>query len=86
MDYLLRVADENIVNVAYLFLLASLILVGFFGFYILSNKNKDLFVFKRTAHLSSTLERFGWLSSSASIIVYFIIIFLEILLMQVSGV
>lgn len=86
MDYLGRVANENILNVAYLFLLASLILVGFFGFYILSIKNKYLFAFKKTEHLSSTLTRFGWFSSSAAIIIYFVIIFFEILLVQVSGV
>lgn len=85
MDYLGRVADENILNVAYLFLLASLILVGFFGFYILSIKNKDLFVFKKTEHKSSTLKRFGWFSSSAAIIIYCVIIFLEIVLVQASG-
>lgn len=86
MDYLLRVSDENILNVAYLFLLASLIIIGFFGFYILSNKNKDLFAFKKTAHISSTLRRFGWFSAVISIIIYFVIIFIEIFLMQISGV
>ena len=82
MDYLTRISDENMLNVAYLFLLASLIIVGFFGFYILSIKNKDLFVFKKTAHISTSVSRFKWFSSTASIIIYFVIIFFEIMLVQ----
>ncbi len=85
MDYLSRVADENMLNVVYLFLLASLIIVGFFGFYILSIKNKALFAFKKTGHLSSTIKRFGWFSASVSIIIYFVIVFLEIIFVQLSG-
>ena len=76
------ISDENMLNVAYLFLLASLIIVGFFGFYILSIKNKDLFVFKKTAHISTSVSRFKWFSSTASIIIYFVIIFFEIMLVQ----
>ena len=45
LDYLSRVIDENILNVFYTFLLASIIIMGFFGFYILSVKKKNLFSF-----------------------------------------
>ena len=74
--------DENILNIAYLFLLATLILIGFFGFYILSSKNKDLFNFKKTHHISSSIKRFGWLIFSPPIIIYCVIILLEILSIQ----
>jgi len=82
MDYLGRFLDENILNVCYLFLLSSLILIGFFGFYILSVKNQELFSFKKTEHISSSLKRFGWFFSSAPIIIYCVIVFLEILMVQ----
>lgn len=82
MDYIGKVADYDILNVFYLFLLAALIIMGFFGFYLLSLKKKDLFAFKKTDHISSTAKRFGWFASSAAIIVYFVIIFIEIISVQ----
>ena len=75
--------DENILIILNLFLMSFLILIGIFGFYILSIKNKNLLSFDKTPHISTSIQKFGWFSASASIIVFFSITFLEILAVQI---
>lgn len=86
MDYLSRGMDEGLITVIYLFLMAFLMIIGILGFYLLSIKNKKLFSYDETDHKSTSMQRFGWFSGSASIIVFFSITFLEILAMQLSSV
>lgn len=82
-DYLSGFMDENILIILNLFLMSFLILIGIFGFYILSIKNKNLLSFDKTPHISTSIQKFGWFSASASIIVFFSITFLEILAVQI---
>lgn len=82
IDYLSMSVGDDIIGIFYMFLLAAAITIGIFGFYMLSIKNKNLFTFKKTGHISSTIKRFGWFISSPTIIVYIVIIFLEILSVQ----
>ena len=82
IDYLSMSVGDDIIGIFYMFLLAAAITIGIFGFYMLSIKNKNLFAFKKTGHISSTPKRFGWFISSPTIIVYIVIIFLEILSVQ----
>lgn len=85
LDYVGRYVQEEFLNIIYLFLLAIFIIAGILSIYILSFKKKDLFSYKKSLHISSSMQKFGWFSSSASIIIYFIIIFLEILSVQLSA-
>ena len=85
LQYSKNIIDENIINVLYLFLIAFFIIVGFFAFHMLSLKNKDLFNYKMEKNNnSSALQKFGWLASTASIIVYFVAIILEIIATQIT--
>lgn len=81
-DYLGGIVDDNLLVIINLFLMAFLIIIGIFGFYILSIKNKKFLSFNKTPHISSSMQKFGWFSASAAIIVFFAITFLEILSAQ----
>ena len=59
--------------------------IGFFAFYLLSVKNKNLFSFEKSDDVSTSVQKFGWFSSSVFIVVYFVIVFLEILIAQISA-
>jgi hypothetical protein len=67
-----------------MFLVAVFIVMGFFGYYILSIRNKSLFSFEKSMHVSTSLKKFGWFSSTATIIIYYVIIFFEIFLTKTS--
>jgi membrane protease YdiL (CAAX protease family) len=85
MDYLGDVVDKDILNVSYLFLIAFLIIIGFFAFYLLNIKNKNLFNFEKSKDISTSMQKFGWFSSSVLVIVYFVVVFLEILSVQITA-
>ena len=85
MDYASRFVEQEIFNVFYLFLLSIFIIIGILCFYVLSIKNKKLFAYKKTMHISTAMQKFGWFSSSVTVIIYFVIIFLEILAMQLNA-
>lgn len=85
LDYLNPVLGEDMLGVLYLFLLASFIVIGFFGYYILSIRNKKLFSFQKTTHISGSLKKFGWFSSSVATIIFYVITCIEIGLIQFSA-
>ena len=84
LEYIQLYGGENLTQAIYLLLLASLIMLGFFGIYLISLKNKNILKFKPTAHLSSAGQRFGWFSGSAAIIVFYVLIGLEVLMLQLT--
>lgn len=86
LDYSKNIIDEKLLNFLFLFLIAFLIIVGIFAFYILSVKNKNLFKYEKPNHISSSIQKFGWFSATASIIVYFVIVGLEIFAAQLTSV
>lgn len=79
MDYFGEYANEDIVNIVFMFLLAIFIMAGFFGIYLLSIKNKNIFKYNKTKHISSVSQRVGWFCSNPAIIVVFVIIGLEVI-------
>ena len=83
-DYLGTCVSDELQNVIFLFLLAIIILMGFFGYYILSIRNEKLFLFEKTTHLSGSIKKFGWFSSTVTIIIYYVITCIEIGLIQIS--
>ncbi len=85
IDYLGTYIGEDILTAAYMILLATIIMVGFFGIYILSLKNKDLFKYSKVPHISTAKQKVGWLCSSAAIIVFFVIVGLEIGLLELTA-
>lgn len=84
LDYAGKYVDKDILNVMYLVLLSLFIVIGILSVYVLSIKNKKLFSYEKTPHISTSVQRFGWFSSSVCMIIYFVIIALEILAMQTS--
>lgn len=84
LDYAKAGIGENVISVVYLFLLASFIVMGFFGYYILSIRNKKLFSYEKTTYLSTSLQKFGWFSSTATIVIYYIIVFFETFFERIS--
>lgn len=85
MDYLLEVLPEEIVNGGYVVMLAVIIALGFVGFYLLSRKNEKLFSLDKSMHISTSKQRFGWFSACATIIIYYVIVGLEVILQQVTA-
>ena len=82
LDYSSGLMEEELFEILNLLILAFLIIVSFLGFYILSVKNKNLFGFKKNGQLSTSMQKFGWFSSSASIIVFYSLTLLEVLAVQ----
>lgn len=85
LDYCGRLVTEEIINGAYIILLGLIIMVGFVGFYLLSRKNNNLFALDKSMHLSTAKQRFGWFSSSAAIIIFYVIVGLEVLSTQLMA-
>jgi len=85
LDYSSKYVPEDLLNIIYLFILALFIILGILGVYFLSLRNKNIFSYKKTMHISTDTQKFGWFSSSPSMIIYFIIIFLEVLSVQMSS-
>ena len=81
-DYLNAYLGDELQSVVFLFLLAIIILMGFFGYYILSIRNEKLFSFEKPNHLSGSLKKFGWFSATATIIIYYVITCIEVGLIQ----
>ncbi len=79
LDYVGVYFGDNIQNAAYLILLSTVLLVGFFGVYFLSHKNKGFLKFNKTPHLSTAGMRFKWFASTATIVIYFIYVGLQVL-------
>lgn len=84
LEYVQLYGGENLAQAIYLLLLAALIMLGFFGIYLISLKNKNILKFKPTAHLSTAGQRFGWFSGSAAIIIFYVLIGLEVLSLQIQ--
>ncbi len=76
---------EDITSAFYMLLLATMILVGFFGIYLLSRQNPNLLKYSKTIHYSSPKKRLAWFCGSPAVIVYFVIIGLEVAAVQFSG-
>lgn len=76
---------ETVINAWYLIFMASMIMVGFFGFYLLSQKNKNLFSFSKTLHKSSVTQRFKWFCGSPTVIIVFVFVGITVALVQLFG-
>lgn len=85
LEYVGKLVPEEILNGAYIILLGLIIMVGFIGFYLLSRKNENLFDFNKSMHISSSKQRFGWFSSSAAIIIFYVITGLEVFAEQLMA-
>lgn len=85
LDYAGDLINEDVLNGIYIILLAVIIMVGFIGLYLLTRKDKNLFVIDKSMHISTSAQRFGWLSGSAAIIVFFVITGLEVLSAQLTA-
>lgn len=75
----------ELINAIYMLLLAVMIMVGFFGMYLLSLKDQNLMKYVKTPHFSTAKKRLGWFCSAPAIIIYLVIIGLEVLMVQLSG-
>lgn len=79
LDYLKIVLGPQNASLFQLILMGTIILIGLFGLYILCIKNKDLFKYEPTAHISTSGDRAKWFFSSVPMIIALVIIGLEIL-------
>ena len=80
--YLQNYANERVMNILFSLVILAAIGLGFLGLYLLCIRNKDLFNPKKTAHTSTSAQRFWWFISSPPIITALVFVFLEILLNQ----
>lgn len=85
LQYFEKSADKNIVTAVYMIFIAVMIMLGFFGIYLFSLKNKDLMKYQGTEHTSSAVQKFKWFCGSACIIIYLVIVTLEVLMIQLTG-
>ena len=85
VDYLGDYVKEDILNIFYLIAVALFIVIGIVGIYILSVRNKNLFSFEKTEGITTSYKKFGWLCSSATIIILFVIIGLSVLFTQLTA-
>lgn len=81
-DYFQTYFGETAANAVYMIVLLTTLVIGFFGIYFLCRKNDNIFKFKKTAHISTSKNRFWWTMGSASIVIYICIIGIEVLLNQ----
>ena len=77
--------SEKVINAWYLIFLAAMIMLGFFGFYLLSKKNKELFSFSKTVHQSTPSQRFKWFCGSATVVIVFVFVGITVVLLQIFG-
>ena len=85
VDYLGDYVKEDILNIFYLIAVALFIVIGIVGIYILSVRNKNLFSFEKTEGITTSYKKFGWLCSSATVIILFVIIGLSVLFTQLTA-
>lgn len=85
LQYFEMYSNENVVTAVYMIFLAAMIMVGFFGMYLISLKNKDLMKYGKNQQISASTQKFKWCCSSAAIIIYFIIVGLEVIMIQITG-
>ena len=85
MDYLGDYVKEDILNIFYFIAVALFIVLGIVGIYILSVKNKNLFSFEKTEGIITSYKKFGWVCSSVTVIILFIIIGLSVLFTQLTA-
>lgn len=84
LDYAQMHFGENITNTVFYFLTAVVIMLGFFGMYLMCRNNPNILQYENTPHKSSLVTRFGWFMGSAAIIVFLVITLAEIVAVQVT--
>ena len=85
IDYLGDYVKEDILNIFYFIVVALFIVLGIVGIYILSVKNKNLFSFEKTESITTSSKKFGWICSSATVIIIFVVVGLSILTTQLTA-
>ncbi len=85
LDYLSKGLPEDVVGGISLIIMAVMILLGLLGFFLLYKKDNKFLLFEKTPHISTSTQRFGWLCSSATIIVIFVIVGIEVLITQLTA-
>ncbi len=85
IQYLEMAVGQVVANAVYMLFLLIILLVGFFGIYLLCQKNPKAMTFSKTPHQSTTKMRLGWLCGSAAMIIFFVIVGLNVLLAQIQG-
>lgn len=82
LQYLTKQYNENLVNACYLIFLAAMIMLGFFGIYLLSKKDKKLFCYPKPLLEATSKDRFKWFCGSATVIIVFVFVGIEVALIQ----
>ena len=85
VDYLGDYVKEDILNIFYFIVVALFIALSILGIYILSIKNKNLFASQKNSHISTSYEKFGWICSSATIIIMFVVVGLSVFTTQITA-
>ena len=86
LDYLSKNISEDLMSGISLILMGVMVALGLLGFFLLYKKNNKFLIFEKTPHISTPKQRFGWLCSTATIIVFFVIVGIEVLITQLTAV
>lgn len=86
LDFLSKNISEDLMTGISLIFTGVMVTLGLLGFFLLYKKNNKFLIFEKTPHISTPKQRFGWLCSTATIIVYFAIVGFEVLITQLTAV
>ncbi len=85
LEYVTKYFGNGIGSTIYIILTGIMLIIGFFGIYLLSTEKKDMLKYKKTGHISMVSQRVSWFASAPASIVFLIFIAIKILINQFLG-
>lgn len=83
-EYAALYFGEEILAFFNFILMLTIIIGGIFAAHILNKRQTDVFSFQKTAHLSTAKQRFGWIMSRPTIIIFLVITFFSVIAVQLQ--
>lgn len=83
-EYAALYFGEEILTLFNFILMLAIMVGGLFAAHVLNKRQKDVFSFQKTAHASSPKQRFGWIMSRPTVIIFLVITAISVITVQLQ--